>query len=75
LLDGELPAKYRPQVHFSMAITGIQTWFFMSYFPGLRPLILPVHWDDYTDKIRETALTFASEYEQEMPRILNAIRL
>jgi hypothetical protein len=74
LLDGELPAKYRPQVHFSMAITGIQTWFFMSYFPGLRPLILPVHWDDYTDKIKLAALSFASEYEQEMPKILEAIR-
>ncbi len=74
LLDGELPSKYRPQVHFSMAITGIQTWYFMSYFPGLRPLIVPVHWDDYTDKIKLAALTFASEYEQEMPKILEAIR-
>lgn len=74
LLDGELPAKYRPQVHFSMAITGIQTWYFMSYFPGLKPLILPVAWDEYTDKIKDAALAFAAEYEQEMPRILNAIR-
>jgi putative phage-type endonuclease len=74
LLDGELPAKYRPQVHFSMAITGIQTWYFMSYFPGLKPLILPVHWDEYTDKIKSAALAFAAEYEQEMPKILNAIR-
>jgi hypothetical protein len=75
LLDGVLPAKYRPQVHFSMAITGIKTWFFMSYFPGLRPLIMPVPWDDYTDKIRDTALAFAAEYEEEMPKILEAIRL
>jgi len=74
LLDGVLPAKYRPQVHFSMAITGIKTWYFMSFFPGLRPLILPVHWDEYTDKIRDTALAFAADYEQEMPKILNAIR-
>jgi putative phage-type endonuclease len=74
LLDGELPAKYRPQVHFSMAITGIRTWYFMSYFPGLKPLIVPVAWGDYTDKIKAAALAFAAEYEQEMPRILNAIR-
>lgn len=56
------------------AITGIQTWYFMSYFPGLKPLILPVHWDEYTDKIKDAALAFAAEYEQEMPKILNAIR-
>ena len=58
-----------------MAITGIETWYFMSFFPGLKPLILPVTWDDYTDKIKLAALTFASEYEQEMPRILEAIRI
>jgi exodeoxyribonuclease (lambda-induced) len=74
LLDGELPAKYRPQVHYSMAITGIRTWYFMSFYPNLNPLILPVHWDEYTDKIKDAALAFAAEYEQEMPRILNAIR-
>jgi len=74
LLDGELPAKYRPQVHFSMAITGIQTWYFMSFFPGLKPLILPVTWDEYTEKIKSAALAFAAEYEQEMPKILNAKR-
>jgi len=75
LLDGELPAKYRPQVHFSMAITGICTWYFMSFFPDLKPLILPVQWDEYTDKIKTAALAFAAEYEIEMPKILKAITL
>ena len=73
-LDGELPAKYRPQVHYSMAITGIRTWYFMSFYPNLNPLILPVHWDEYTDKIKEAALAFAAEYEQVMPKIIEAIR-
>jgi hypothetical protein len=71
----ELPAKYRPQVHFSMAITGIRTWYFMSFYPGLQPLILPVEWDEYTDKMQAAAMAFAKEYEVEMPKILKAIRL
>jgi putative phage-type endonuclease len=71
----ELPAKYRPQVHFSMAITGIRTWYFMSFFPGLKPLIVPVEWDEYTDKMRDAAMAFAKEYEVEMPKILEAISL
>jgi len=71
----ELPAKYRPQVHFSMAITGIRTWYFMSFFPGLAPLIVPVEWDEYTEKMRDAALAFAKEYEVEMPKILEAISL
>jgi putative phage-type endonuclease len=75
VIDGQLPARYRPQVHFSMAITGIRTWYFMSFFPGLQPLILPVEWDEYTDKMRDAALAFAKEYEVEMPKILEAISL
>ena len=75
VIDGQLPAKYRPQVHFSMAITGIRTWYFMSFFPGLKPLILPVEWDEYTDKMLDAAMAFAKEYEVEMPKILEAISL
>jgi putative phage-type endonuclease len=71
----ELPAKYRPQVHFSMAITGIRTWYFMSFYPGLQPLIVPVEWDEYTEKMQAAALAFAKEYEVEMPKILKAISL
>jgi putative phage-type endonuclease len=71
----ELPAKYRPQVHFSMAITGIKTWYLMSFFPGLPPLIVPVEWDEYTDKMQAAAMAFAKEYEVEMPKILEAISL
>lgn len=51
LLGGELPAYYKPQVHFSMAVSGIRRWIFMSYFPGLDPLIVPVEWDSYTDAV------------------------
>ncbi len=71
---GELPKDHKVQVHYEMAITGIKRSFFMSYYPGLKPLIIPVHWNEYTDKIKAAALAFAAEYEQEMPRILNAIR-
>ena len=52
LLGGELPEYYKPQVHMSMAVTGIDKWYFMSYYPELEPLIVPVAWDDYTDKVK-----------------------
>jgi hypothetical protein len=58
-----------------MAITGIKTWYFMSFFPGLAPLIVPVEWDEYTDKMQAAAMAFAKEYEVEMPKILEAISL
>jgi hypothetical protein len=73
LLAGELPAKYKPQVHFSMAVTGIRAWFFMSYFPGLNPLILKVQWGEYTDAMQIAALNLANEYQAEAKRIIDLI--
>ena len=58
LLKGGLPDYYKPQVHFSMAVSGIREWVFVSYFPGLEPLIVSVEWDEYTDKINEAIAGF-----------------
>ena len=42
---GVCPTEYRLQVQGSMMVTGYETWWFMSYFPGLSPFILPVKRD------------------------------
>ncbi|MCK5606523.1 YqaJ viral recombinase family protein [Candidatus Pacearchaeota archaeon] len=39
---GKLPTTYVQQVQGSMLITGRAWWDFMSYYPGLRPLIVRV---------------------------------
>jgi hypothetical protein len=62
LIDGELPAKYRPQVHGSMAVTGLRHWYFMSYCPGLAPFITRVEWDGYTDKVTDVLDRFLVYY-------------
>lgn len=46
LLAGEVPVEYIPQVQGSMLISGLSHWFFMSYYPGLPPLILKVPRDE-----------------------------
>lgn len=46
LLNGGLPGEYIPQVQGSMLITGFMTWNFLSYYPGLPPLIVKVNRDD-----------------------------
>ena len=46
LLDGGLPGVYVPQVQGSMLITGFSHWFFLSYYPGLPPLLLKISRDD-----------------------------
>lgn len=70
LIDGELPAKYRPQVHGSMAVTGLRFWYFMSYCPGLAPFILRVEWDAYTDKVADAVERFVMFYAEKRTQML-----
>lgn len=42
----KLPTKYIVQVQSSLACTGWPVWYFMSYYPGMKPLILPVERDE-----------------------------
>jgi hypothetical protein len=63
LLGGALPDYYKPQVHMSMAITGIRRWWFMSYHPELQPLYALVKWDEYTDRVLAALNTFLVNYK------------
>jgi hypothetical protein len=43
---GGCPSEYYPQVQFSMWVTGMDRWDFMSYYPGMPPHIATVRRDD-----------------------------
>lgn len=68
LRAGIMPPYYAPQVHFSMAVTGIRAWWFMSYYPGLDPLIVLVEWDEYTDKVKSALDEFIERLNKEAAR-------
>jgi putative phage-type endonuclease len=46
LLGNSLPTDYIQQVQGSMFITGFESWWFLSYYPGLPPLILRIKRDE-----------------------------
>ena len=48
LIDGTLPSTYLAQCHFAMVIAEASYMYFMSYCPGLKPLIIKLERDDYT---------------------------
>jgi len=73
LLSGELPKEYAPQVHWSLAVTGLPAWYFISYFPSLNPLIIRVERSDYTEKLAQAAIEFAERYAKEAPEIWGKI--
>jgi len=62
LIEGKCPDPYRPQVHGSMAVTGLDHWYFMSFCPGMAPFITRVERDDYTAKISDALDRFLIYY-------------
>lgn len=62
LVAGVLPEEHKCQVHGSMAITGLRSWDFMSYCPGLPPLIVTVKRDKFTDELLEGMKNLYAEF-------------
>ena len=65
--------KYWPQTQFSLWVTGLPAWYFMSYYPGIRPLLTRIEpideWQDAFDKyvpevLKEVARTI-EDYSSE----------
>jgi len=73
LMEGELPSEYQLQVHWSLAASGLEAWYFMSYFPGLNPFILKVEADSFTKRVAEAQDEFLMDYAPERERVLKAI--
>ncbi len=51
LIEGCLPKLYLAQCHFAMVVAGAPYMYFMSYNPGLAPVLIKVQRDDFTDKV------------------------
>lgn len=68
LLAKGLPDKYKPQVHGSLVVTGRAWWDFVSYCPGLPPLLVRVERDEYTAKVAEALDVFWGAYQMELAK-------
>lgn len=56
LVTEELPAEYFQQVQGNLLVTGRKWWAFMSYYPGIKPLILKIERDKEFIKALEKQL-------------------
>lgn len=64
LLAGVIPPKHKPQVHGALIVTGCEWADFMSYSPGLPPLLVRVEPDEYTVLLRQALEVFWTRYQQ-----------
>lgn len=72
-LEEVLPEEHAFQVHGSMALTGLNSWYFLSYFPGVEPFWLKVEREDITDKIESALNEFIVVYGIERKRVFEAM--
>lgn len=56
LLENKVPAEYIPQIQGSMLVTELDHWFYVSYYPALKPLIIKVKRDDKFIEVLESEL-------------------
>lgn len=65
LLGEKLPTTYFEQVQGSLKITGRKWWDFISYYPGLKPLIVRVLPDaEFIKKLDSELKTFCIDLEK-----------
>lgn len=69
LLDGGLPLAYKPQVHWSLVVTGRKWWEFWSYARGMPSLRVRVEPDDYTNRVREAMTAFCDMLDERAAKV------
>jgi hypothetical protein len=73
LVGKKLPTKYVVQVQSSLFITRLPLWYFMSYYPGLDPFVIPVHPDlELHKKIASELDSFCIELSMMVNKIRNS---
>lgn len=63
MIDGKLPDEHKQQVHFSLAVSGLPFWDFVSFCPGYKPFRVRVTPDDYTAKMAAEIDAFVIKLE------------
>lgn len=69
LLNGGLPDDYKAQVHGSLIVTGRKAWTFLSYCPGLPPLLVRVTPDKYTEQLAKALEEFWLLYRAALTKL------
>ncbi len=73
LLDGDiLPVDYKYQVHGHLLVTGAPCCWFMSYCPGMRPLLLKIEPDETTEKLRAALEDFHGRLTAALAKVKGA---
>jgi hypothetical protein len=69
LIKGVIPTEYRAQVHGSLIVTGRKYWDFLSYSPGLEPLLVRVEPDEFTATLKQALEDFWVRFTEAVEKL------
>ena len=70
LIGNKLPSKYFQQVHGSIYVTGATFWDFMSFYPGMKPLLVRVYPDiAWMEKFGKLIKEFDNELQETINKL------
>lgn len=73
--ENQVPDEHLGQVHFSLAKSGADSWFFHSYFPGVKSHTIEVKRDDYTKRAEDALGAFLDEYKAARAHLVPMLNL
>lgn len=75
LRANKVPAKHLPQIHASMAVTGLDRWDYCCYVPTKDPIIHTVLRNEYTEQMRDELARFSKEFNEIYEQLTNEQRM
>lgn len=75
MIGGGLPDEHKQQVHGSMVVTGLRSWWFVSYCPGYKPFRTLVEWDAYTDACAKVLADFTAQLAADRERFADYLKV
>lgn len=69
---GVLPFEYRAQVHGHLIVTGLPWVDFLSFSPGIPPLLVRVEPDDFTKRLAEELDRFYLRFQAELSKFVHS---
>lgn len=71
LIKGGLPSEHRAQVEGSLLTSGLDSWTFFSFSPGMPPLLVEV---TLTDERRDVIEDELFQFNEELDELVNKIK-
>jgi hypothetical protein len=73
--ENTVPEEHLGQVHFSLAKTGAEVWFYHSYFPGVKSHTIEVRRNDYTKRAEDALGQFMDDYKAARAKLVPMLNL